>query len=398
MPIREIKCWDDAGNWDSPQSLLFDSLFNRFSAVWKAVQERYAVLGITHPQIDLEKSVCSGDGIKEWCDRISAALEYLIPHFSAVDEQHRFSALTLSTPFCTEKITLKNSDARSYFQEWDLPVDTPSWGQKYLYVQLVEYSMILTTEEINFSASIENTPLTVQFSPFNAADLLAQYPLDPDGSISDFLWNAYRILKLLFCPVREIGIAWDHPAETHAVEKGFVLMQHPDGTSSFSHFPDYPPAEGTLFRHGSHLSELDVWSGAQWRSSSGDISEMKRDFFHDSDGSGVWIVSKKTAGALFRNNAFLQKSGSIKPQGISLYLIYDRMYRDTGAGYFAPPYPEDEWINAVDDLLPPDGTASFMENEISRPAGGTGESNDAKRHCRLQVEVDLRYASGFKFL
>ena len=32
MPIREIKCWDDAGNWDSPQSLLFDSLFAGMAA------------------------------------------------------------------------------------------------------------------------------------------------------------------------------------------------------------------------------------------------------------------------------------------------------------------------------------------------------------------------------
>lgn len=395
MTIRDIKCWNDAGSWESAQSLTGDSMFNHFTAVWKAIQERYSYLGISDIEVDHSANVRYGDGIGKWCNIITAALRKLIPRFAKVDENECFS-VTIKTPFCADPISVL-PHVKAFFQEWDLPPGAPVWGQKYLYLHIVEHSMILTAEQTGFSTLLEKTPATVSFTPFDADEVLTRYPLNASLSIADFLWNAYRILKLLYCPLRSITLAWDPAEETYGTEKGFVLYHHPDGSSSYALTPDYPPDDPDLFSSESQLSEETVWKTAEWSRCSGDVSEMKRTIVQLSSGSTVWIVAKTTAGALIRNGAFCTLS-SDTPVMLPLNLNYERMYIDLGDGYYAPPYPEGEWITAVDDLLPANGTASFMENEIACPAGGTGHSADSKRHCRLQVEVDLRYAFGFQFL
>lgn len=395
MTDKEITCWNDAGSWESAQSLIGDSIFNHFTAVWKAIQERYAFLELNHPEIDLSAEVKHGDGILEWCNNITKTLERLIPYFAQVDENDVF-AVSIDTPFCDEPISAE-PNAKSFFREWDLPPGSPSWGQKYLYLHMVEYSMILTTEQTGFSTLLERTPATVNFTSFDAADLMGRYPLTVAPSIAGFLWNAYRILKLLYCPLRSVNIVWDPMAETYSSEKGFVLYHHPDGSCSYALEPDYPPEEGNLIHSETVYSEMNLWTRAGWSRGSGDVSAMKRELLQLSNGSIVWIVSKTTAGALIRNSSHRALTTHTRSD-VPLNLLYERMYMDAGNGYFAPPYPEGEWIGAVDDLIPAAGTASYMENEIACPTGGTGSSVDSKRHCRLQVEVDLRYAFGFQFL
>lgn len=396
MTDEEIKCWDDAGSWETAQSLIGDSLFNRFDAVWKAIRERSDFLEIDDPTVDLVSVVKHGDGIRDWCFRIIAALEKIIPFFAAVDDDDTFACVTVRTPFCENQINV-SPNARSFFQEWDLPVESPSWGRKYLYLHTVEYSMILTAEQCGSASSLEKNPLSVEFTHFTAEDLLARYPLDFSLSIAEFLWNAYRILKLLYCPIHKVEILWDPAEETYSMRKGFVLYRYANGTSAYALTPDYPPAESDLERLYTVPAEAALWNKAAWARSAELYSSVERKEISLGNNSSVWIVGRTAAGALMRNSSYYRILPN-RQYEIPLNLTYDRMYMDDGSGYFAPPYPEGEWINAVDDLLLPGGTASYMENETTCPGGGTGHSQDTKRQCRLQVELDLRYASGFQFI
>lgn len=395
MTDTEIRCWDDAGSWESAESLTGDSMFNRFTAVWEAIRERYASLGISNPYIDLSEEVKRGESIRVWCSNIMIALDKLIPYFAEVNENNDLT-VSIDTPFCGEPIVI-SPNAESFFQEWTLPAESIARGPRSLQLHIEAYSMILTAEQTGFLTSLEPTPATVSFTPFNTDELLVRYPLNTSLAIADFLWNAYRILKLLYCPVRYVSLSWDRAEKTYATRKGFVLYHHTDGSCSYVLTPDYPPEDGDLIYSETLFSEEKIWNMAEWDRTSGDVSEMKREIVQLSSGSTCIIVDKTTAGALVRNHSFC-KTLSGTETGLPLDLIYERQYHDTGDGYFAPPYPEGEWISAVNGVIPYDGTASYMENEISCPAGGTGHTFDWKRHCRLQVEMDLRCATSFRFL